>query len=87
MEFHFQSCVRGYHEYGEQWTTFLGEQLTCPNVMDQYAVSVKKDSSETVGQVLKKISRICSMFLQHSFNYSYCNWSSDQLEYTAPTRH
>ena len=54
---------------------------------DRYAVSVKKDSSKTVGQVLKKISRICSMCLQYSFNYSYCNWSSDQLEYTAPKRH
>ena len=42
MEFHFQLCVHGYHEYGEQWTAFLGEQLTCQhevgNVTDRYAV-------------------------------------------------
>ena len=68
MEFHFQSCVCRYHEYGEQWTTFLGEQLTCQcevgNVTDQYAVSVKKDNGKTVGHMLNKIS---SMFLQHGF--------------------
>ena len=54
MEFHFQSCVSGCHVYGEQCTAFLGEQLTYQrkvgNVMDQYAVTVKKDISETVGQ-------------------------------------
>ena len=69
MEFHLQSCVRGYHVYGEHWTAFLGEELTCQrkigNVSDRYAVAVKKDTSETVGHVPKKISRICSSFLQH----------------------
>ena len=71
MEFCLQSCVRGYDEYGEYCTTFLGEQLACQRqvgkVIDRYAVAVKKDSSETVGHVLKKISRICSMLLQHGF--------------------
>ena len=69
MEFRFQSCVCGYHDCGEQWTTFLGEQLTyqckVDNVTNCY--TVKKDSSKTVGYVLKKIPRICSMFLQHGF--------------------
>ena len=71
MEFCLQSCVRGYHEYGEHWTTFLGEQLTCQrkvgNVTDRYAVAVKKDSSETVGHVLKKISRMRCILIQHNF--------------------
>ena len=71
MEFHFQSCVCGYHEYREQCTNFLGEQLTCQfevsNVTDRYAVAVRKDSGKTVGHVLKKIFRICSVFLQHGF--------------------
>ena len=60
MEFHFQSCVHGYHEYGKHWTAFLREQLTCQrevgNVTDQYAITDKKDISETVGHMLK-ISR------------------------------
>ena len=50
---------------------FYGEQLTCQrevgNITDRYAVTAKKDSGETVGHVLKKISRICSMFLRHGF--------------------
>ena len=70
MEFCFQTCVHGYHVYGEHWTAFLGEQLICQrevgNVANQYAVAVKKDSSEAVEYVPKKISRIRSMFLQHS---------------------
>ena len=69
MEFHLQSCVRGYHVYGEHWSAFLGEELTCQreigNVLDRYAIAVKKDTGEIVGHVPKKISRICSWFLQH----------------------
>ena len=40
------SCVRGFHVYGEHWTAFVGEELTCQwergNVVDRYAVAVKK---------------------------------------------
>ena len=68
MEFHVQSCVRGFHVYGEHWTAFVGEELTCQreigNVADRYAVAVEKATGETVGDVPKKISRICSSFLQ-----------------------
>ena len=71
MEFCLQSYVRGYHEYGEHWIAFLEEQLTCQrevgNVTDRYAVAIKKDSSKTVGHMLKKISRMRSMLLQHNF--------------------
>ena len=69
MEFCIQSCVRGFHVYGEHWTAFVGEELTCQrergNVVDRYAVAVEKATGETVGHVPKKISRICSSFLQH----------------------
>ena len=69
MEFRLQSCIRGYHIYGEHWFALLGEELTCEreigNVVDRYAVAVKKDTDETVGHAPKKISRICSSFLQH----------------------
>ena len=52
--------------YGEHWTAFLGEELTCQQeIGDRYAIAVKKDIGETVGHVPKKISRICSSFLQH----------------------
>ena len=32
--------------------------------MDQYAVSVVKEGNITVGHLPKKISRVCSLFLQ-----------------------
>ena len=72
MEFNLQSCVRRYHV--RIWRMldcffFLGEELTCQreikNVVDRYAVAVKKDTGETVDHIPKKISRICSSFLQH----------------------
>ena len=62
------SCVRGYHVYGEIWTATLGEELFCSpevgNVVDRYAVAVKKESGETVGHLPRKISCMCSMFIQ-----------------------
>ena len=43
--------------YGEHWTAFLGEEFTCQqeigNVLDRYAIAVKKDTSKTVGHVLE----------------------------------
>ena len=58
MEFCLQSCVCRYHEYEERWTALLGEELTCQreigNVVDRYAVAVKKDTGESVGHVPKK---------------------------------
>ena len=47
----------------------MGEELLCErelgNVVDRYAIAVKKpDSGVTVGHLPKKISRVCSMFTQ-----------------------
>ena len=67
MELIIFSCVRGYHVYGEIWSATLGEELLCVsevgNVVDRYAVAVKKDSGETVGHLPQKILRMCSMFI------------------------
>ena len=99
MEFHPKSCIRGYHEYGEQWDAFLGEQLICQckvdNVTERYAVNVKKDSSKTVGHMLKKISRVSSAFLQHGFiitatvsghQINWNIWHLRDFEYRACTK-
>ena len=62
------SCIQGYHIYGETWMAVMGEQLLCKrevrNVVDQYTISVKKDSGITVGHLPQKISRVCRMFIQ-----------------------
>ena len=51
----------------EIWTAVLGEVLITErelhNVADCYAVAVKKHSGETVGHLPRKISRLCSMFI------------------------
>ena len=61
-------CIRGYHVYEEIWTAVFGEELNTErkigNIVDRYAVAVKKDSGETIGHLPKKISRMCSMFIQ-----------------------
>ena len=68
MEFRMDSCIRDYHVYEEIWTAVFGEELYTEreigNVVDCYAVAVKKDSGETVGHLPKKISQMCSMFIQ-----------------------
>ena len=67
MEFRMDSCVRGYHVYDEIWTAVLGEVLITErelhNVADCYAVAVKKHAGETVGHLPKKISMLCSTFI------------------------
>lgn len=55
-------CVRGYI-----WEAAIGEELQCEretrNTKDRYAVAVKKDGM-VVGHLPKKISHLCSIFLQ-----------------------
>ena len=62
------SCIPGYHISGEMWTAVMGEQLLCErevrNVVERYAISVKKDLGITVGHFPQKISRVCDMFIQ-----------------------
>ena len=68
MKMIVSSCIQGYHVYGEVWTAVMGEQLLCErepgNMVDRYAITVKKDLGVTVGHLPRKISRMCSMFIQ-----------------------
>ena len=57
MDFIFSPMyVDTMYVYDEHWTAFLGEELTCQqeieNVLGQYAVTVKKDTGETVSHML-----------------------------------
>ena len=67
MELHQNCCIHGYHVYNEIWTAVLGEVLITErdfhNMADCYAVAVKKHSGETVGHLPRKISRLCSVFI------------------------
>ena len=69
--FQLSSMVRGYHEYHHIWDAVVGETLQCcredGNIHNPYAVSVKKGST-IVGHVLKKLSCLCSLFLQRGGN-------------------
>ena len=75
------SCVCDYHVYDEIWTATLREELLCipkvGNVVDQYAVAVKKESGETVGHLPWKISRMYSMFNQRGGEITALHLTSD----------
>lgn len=66
--FSVEAVVRGYHVYHEIWDATVGEQLTRRrepgNSRDPFAVSIIKTST-IVGHVPRKISSVCSLFLQH----------------------
>jgi hypothetical protein len=65
--FSVEAMVRGYHVYQGIWIPTAGEQLPCRkengNIQDPFSVAVI-DGTDVVGHVPKKISSICSMFLQ-----------------------
>ena len=66
-EIHMVLCIRGYHIFGKTWTAALGEELCCEcelsTIIDHYALAVR-NSKETVGHLLKKISQMCNMSIQ-----------------------
>ena len=65
--FSIDSDIRGHHVYKDVWTLVIGEELMCQrelgNLKDLFTMSVLKGST-IVGHVPRKISVICSMFLQ-----------------------
>jgi hypothetical protein len=66
--FEVEAMVRGYHVYQDIWDAIVHEELACARELDilrdPFAVAVVK-SRQTVGHVPKKISSVCSLFLQH----------------------
>ena len=61
--------IRGYHVYSDIWNAVIDEELPCAkefgNLADPFAVGVMKDGT-VVGHVPRKISSVCSLFLQRS---------------------
>ena len=61
-----ESCVRGYHVYGDSWTPNVGDLLCCEqesgNPNDANAVAIK-NSAIVIGHVPRKLSAACSLFL------------------------
>ena len=89
MSFTVPSVIRGYHKYKDTWAAVVGEELSCKreptNREDRFAVAVTKADSTTVGHVPRKISVVCSLFLQQSGKISCCvtgprQHSSDLLQ-------
>ena len=77
------SCVKGFHVYGDIWTLFVEETLLCEqesgNPNDAYAVAIKK-GSEVVGHVPRKSSAVCSLFLLLGGTIC-CEITDNQLRY------
>ena len=67
--FSLDSMGRGYHIYRTVWEAAVGEELECVrevgNRSDPYIVAVIKPQNElTIRHLPRKISSLCSMFLQ-----------------------
>ena len=66
-EWEVDSCVRGYRIYKSICAAALGVQIGCIreplNVMDRYAIALKKDGA-VIGHFTSKISQICSLFIR-----------------------
>lgn len=64
--FTVEAMVRGYHVYKDIWEAALDEELPCQkeplNIVDPFAVAV----SQIVGHVPRKISSVCSLFLDRN---------------------
>ena len=67
--FTIEAMIRGYHIYRDIWSAVFDEELPCQretgNISDPFAVGVLKDGV-IVGHVPRKISSICSLFLQRN---------------------
>ena len=67
----FDSFVRGYHAYSEQWEPWIGEVLALErdptNPEDKCAVATKNGSG-TVGHVPFNLAPVVSAFLKRSSN-------------------
>ena len=70
--FSFNSFVRGYHAYVEEWEPWVGEVLPLEreptNPEDRRAVAVKRGSLGTVGHVPFNIAPVVSAFLARPTN-------------------
>ena len=66
-----ESCVRGYQVYKD-----VSEELQCAressNSMDHYSIAIMK-GGKVVGNVPRKISRVCALSLEHIF-LTYIFW-------------
>ena len=65
--FEVDSCIQGYHVFGNIWNPTTGEELNCvqerTNTEDPYAVAVIRRSA-VVGHVPRKMSAACALFLR-----------------------
>ena len=67
FEMYIEATVRGYHAYLDDASVRIGEILACEmeldNSHDKYAVAVKNQDGNLVGDVPKELSRLFHKFL------------------------
>ena len=64
--FTIEAMIRGYHVYKDIWEAVLDEELPCQKELGNLADGV------VVGHVPKKISSVCSLFLQRIGSITCC---------------
>ena len=67
-KFFKRNCICGYQVYKKVWAATVGEVLVCKrepkNSSDLYVVAVKNEGT-IIEHLLRKLSRVCSLFLRH----------------------
>ena len=70
--FTFDSYIRGFHAYKQNWDPVVGRRYPCvveeKNEHDEYAVAVINDD-EVVGHIPLRLSKIMTMFLKLTGSY------------------
>ena len=55
IQYEINAFVMGYHVYKNNWTPSVGDEfqsfMKSTNIMDKYAVAVKKDDGEVIGHL------------------------------------
>ena len=80
--FSFNSYIRGFHAYKQNWDPVLGRRYSCTteekNEHDEYAVAVVNDD-EVVGHISLSLSKIMSVFKIDWFTHgSRSDWKVRQ---------
>ena len=73
-------CIRGYHVYEEIWTAVFREKLYTEreigNIVDCYAVAIKKDSVKQLAICLKNLTNVQYVYTRRWRNVMYSDWKS-----------
>ena len=83
VQFELNHYIRGYHDYMDIWTPYIGETLSLhcepSNSKDPHAVAVMSSDNEVVGHVPVLFSRVFYFFLQRHGHNGCCEITGERI--------